>query len=536
MSNQNNFRNRISRFSLIFSLLFGLLNASSLPPAVAATIGSGKCVQTVDSITGVSVVESGAFCYVAFKSGTRVWTSPVGVVSIDLLVVGGGGGGASRHAGGGGAGGLLQSTGVGINGSDLTITVGTGGAGGAAQSTAGSNASNGTNSSVSGGGITTLNAVGGGGGSSNATAGSGGSGGGGNCCASTAGTGTLGQGNSGSNGVTDNSTYWVGGGGGGAGGAGTNSVPTKAGSGGTGVAISWISTSIGTTLAVGAVVSSQLFFAGGGGGGSDRNSIPGGDGGNGGGAPGSTGLATATNGTVNTGGGGGASGISGVGTGSLKGGDGGSGVVVIRYLMPVFNNSATSSIAENTPTSTNAATVVISESSTITIRPVLDSSFFTVVFVDSVTARIRFNSSPDFEARADSGGNNEYDLTIRATMLSGNYSESSLKITLTDVIETAVLGAPSLSGAPSKGRSVTITVTSDTPGKIRFFFAGKKIPNCLARATSGSYPNFSATCPWVPITSGLLSIYATLTPTDVTLSAITSGSTVKFVSRRAGLR
>ncbi len=330
---------------LLFS---GLLSWTAPSSASAASVGSGNCVQTVDLASNIVVVESNGLCFIAFKSGTRIWTPPIGIVNIDLLVVGGGGGGASRHAGGGGAGGLLQSTDVLINGSDVTIRVGAGGAGGPAQSTAGANASNGETTTVSGGGISTRNAIGGGGGSSNSTAGSGGSGGGGNCCTGLAGSGTAGQGNAGSVGATSNPTYWVGGGGGGAGGTGTTAAPTKAGSGGVGLAISWISTTVGGTLGVGASSSSQLFFAGGGGGGSDRDSIPGGDGGIGGGAPGSTGLAVATDGTANTGGGGGGSGISGVGTGSRKGGDGGSGVVVIRYAIPSAQFTANNYTAGST--------------------------------------------------------------------------------------------------------------------------------------------------------------------------------------------
>ena len=64
--------------------------------AFAATVGSSPCAQTVDNSSNVQVTNSGGYCYVAFKLGTRVWTPPVGVSLIDLLVVGGGGGGASR--------------------------------------------------------------------------------------------------------------------------------------------------------------------------------------------------------------------------------------------------------------------------------------------------------------------------------------------------------------------------------------------------------------------------------------------------------
>jgi uncharacterized repeat protein (TIGR02543 family) len=301
-------------------------------------IGTGTSATTSLSSCGETTSESGGYTYVAFKNlGVCSWTPQAGLSTLDVLVVAGGGGGASRHSGGGGAGGLINVTGVAINGTALTIVVGAGGAGGAAQDTAGSNATSGGSSSISGGGITTRTAVGGGGGSHGVSAGSSGGSGGGGGSNGTGGLGTADQGRNGSSGLTNGSSYWVGGGGGGAGQAGTTSTSSKAGSGGAGLEIAWIPTDVGSTLLVGTTGSTGRFFAGGGGGGSDRNTIPGGDGGSGGGAAGATGTAIATSGvtasgTPNTGGGGGGSGISGVGTGSLKGGDGGSGVVVIRYV------------------------------------------------------------------------------------------------------------------------------------------------------------------------------------------------------------
>ena len=344
-------KNRLTAKFTIFVILLSainLLNISVSERAFAATVGSGNCVQTVDNALDVQVTSSSGYCYVAFKSGTRVWTPPSGVSMIDILVVGGGGGGASRHAGGGGAGGLLQSTNLLINGTDLTISVGSGGAGGAAQSAGGANANSGETSTVTGGGITTLNAIGGGGGAYGGSPGSSGGSGGGGGSSGTGGTGTVGQGNNGSAGKTNATNYWVGGGGGGAGGVGTASSATKGGSGGGGLEISWIPTSVGQTLTVGVAGVAGRFFAGGGGGGTDRSDIGGGDGGDGGGGAGATYTANANAGTVNTGGGGGGSGISGVGTGSKKGGDGGSGVALIRYTIPVSVFSATNYTAGST--------------------------------------------------------------------------------------------------------------------------------------------------------------------------------------------
>ena len=109
-----NLRNPKNSFSS-FVVLVALFTSIQTPSAQAVPIGSGNCVQNVDSISGVAVAESGNYCYVAFKSGSRVWNTPSNVSSIDYLVVAGGGSGGARHGAGGGAGGLLKSTNVSIS-------------------------------------------------------------------------------------------------------------------------------------------------------------------------------------------------------------------------------------------------------------------------------------------------------------------------------------------------------------------------------------------------------------------------------------
>ena len=305
-------------------------------PAHAATVTSGKCVVNVDNSSGVTAVESGKFCYVAFKSTgiNYSWTRPSGVTSVDLLVVAGGGGGGARHAGGGGAGGLIQEQNVSVSATSLTVAVGAGGSGAPAQGNGiGANGSNGNNSTISGSGLTTRTAIGGGGGTQATVGLNGGSGGGGGCCIAGTSSGTVGQGNAGSPGATA-SNLWVGGGGGGAGAAATagNATTWVGGIGGAGASVSWISTTVRASLSVGVESAGASYFAGGGGGGTAVNGT-GGSGGVGGGAAGTTYNGTVNHATVNTGGGGGGGGYYADNT-SPAGGNGGSGVVVLRYVKP----------------------------------------------------------------------------------------------------------------------------------------------------------------------------------------------------------
>jgi hypothetical protein len=232
-----------------------------------------------------------------------------------LVVAGGGSGGSSNSggngAGGGGAGGYITSSQTFIVGNVYTATVGGGG----------SNAS-GSDSVLSGTGITTVTSIGGGkGGNYNGGAGSsGGSGGGGAgaypSAAGAGGSGTSGQGNSGQGGNA--STYPSGGGGGGAGGQGTTPAFNSGGTGGPGTASS--------------ITGSSVTYAGGGGGSSWATS--GAAGGDGGGGKGGSGSVA---GTANTGGGGGG------GNQSSNGRNGGSGIVILSVPTASYSGITTGS-------------------------------------------------------------------------------------------------------------------------------------------------------------------------------------------------
>jgi hypothetical protein len=264
---------------------------------------------------GDVIMTDGAYWYHAFlSSGTF---TPTVSLSCDVLVVAGGGGGGSRSGGGGGAGGLYYTT-TGV-GTAQTVTVGAGGTGG-------SRAVNGTNGSNSVFGSLTA-AVGGGFGGSAAAAiiaGNAGGSGGGGCNNGVGGTATSGQGFAGG---SSNSSSFDAGGGGGAGAVGANASTGSggSGSGAGGAGVNTYSTWLNTT---GTGVSG--FIAGGGGGGS-YNSANHGAGGSGGGGAGADSAPVA--GTANTGGGGGGAGNSANTNGTPVGANGGSGLVIVRYLV-----------------------------------------------------------------------------------------------------------------------------------------------------------------------------------------------------------
>jgi hypothetical protein len=255
--------------------------------------------------------------------------------SIDFLVIAGGGGGGAGIGGGAGAGGYRTSTQSANVGTTITVTVGDGGAAPAGGSPyAGTN---GSNSSISGSGLTTITSAGGGFGGY-FTGGSGGSGGG------TRDAGTAGSGNTpstspsqGNNGATTAASLSSGGGGG-AGSAGVSGTANNGGAGGSGSASS--------------ITGSSVTRAGGGGGGGySPNGGVGASGGSGGGGNGSPNSSSASSGTANTGGGGGGGGND--ATVGL-GGAGGKGVVILS--VPTANYSSTT---------TGSPTITTSGSNTI---------------------------------------------------------------------------------------------------------------------------------------------------------------------------
>jgi hypothetical protein len=340
---------RIARLSGIMAVLavtvFAIPSTVIVSPAEAATVTSGTCTATVDDATGVTMaVASNGDCVLSFataattpttstESATRTWTVPSSVSSVQALVVAGGGGGGSSNgccydAGAGGGGGVVVATSFAVTaGQSITVKTGFGGRG-----TYCGNGLDGGNSQFG-----TLVAIGGGrGGGCSVIAGTGGSGGGAHCyvaggVSDQATSGTASNGSTvtayGRNGGA--STDCSNGGGGGGGGA------SEVGAVGTGVGSSGPSGGVGGKGGEGIANSLRtdsavVYGSGGGGQGRWMNASGGTNGGSGSGTNASGGVGI--DGVDETGGGGGAGWRAGV-VGQAAG-DGGSGIVVIRYSIP----------------------------------------------------------------------------------------------------------------------------------------------------------------------------------------------------------
>jgi len=279
-------------------------------------------VTSTTKATGGIVSSDGTYNYHMFPfSGTF---TPTEAISADVLCIAGGGGSGRNASGGGGAGGLRGLTSQSLTATAYTVTVGAGGAAGVSASPPACDGATGTNSSFAGSGFTTITASGGGGsagaygaGPYNAgKAGGSGAGGLGNGNSPT----TAGSGNAGSYspvegyaGQAGSATY--GGGGGGAAEIGGTDGNGQGGDGSSSYSSWAIATQTGTD---------NGYYAGGGGGYAPSGTNVGGLGGGGAGQN----AAVGTNGVANTGGGAGGS-----GAGDYAGGNGGSGLVIIRYAI-----------------------------------------------------------------------------------------------------------------------------------------------------------------------------------------------------------
>lgn len=304
-------------------------------PENGVTCESNACVEVIDLFEGTEVV-------IIFRCNAT-WFPPEGLTQYEVLVVGGGGSGGrtdtannnnSNKSGGGGGGGAVRFQVVNIpepglpEGEEYQIIIGQGGR------------SNGTNAAQRRGrpstfsySAGTITAGGGGGGANNTNRNglpgvNGGSGGGAGAMAGPGGNdGNGGNGNNpgnrgGNSFSSGNSSRQWGGGGGGAGGLGEDVTNSNArgGQGGIGFPSS--------------ITGTPTRYAAGGGGGGSTESDRYGSGGVGGGGDGGDGSRLPMPGEANTGGGGGG------GSGNNRlGGNGGSGVVIIRYevarILPV---------------------------------------------------------------------------------------------------------------------------------------------------------------------------------------------------------
>ena len=419
----------------------------------------------------------GGFTVVIFSNpGACSWVAPSHVTSADVLVVGGGGGGGAWFGGGGGGGGVSQSNNQSISpGSSYSVSVGAGGSG-ARMGPGGSLASlpftagtNGGPSSLSLGGTPLVTALGGGvGGTGYQQAAGTGSG------VATGGGGSNndmgpGEGSVTSGGVSpQNGQPHPAGGGGGAGANGTAGsavAPFASGAGGAGV----LSTIIGAGITYG-----------GGGGGSAHGTWPDpsstnapttnepGAGGAGGGGNGGQATSGALDSVVQggagvdeRGGGGGGAGNywwEGVTGRSSIGGDGGDGVVVIRY------SNASQLVFASQPSASAANGVAFTQQPVIQLRDSAGNAVAQSGVV--VTAAIKTGGGT-LGGTTTATTNASGVATFSGLKITGTVGDRTLEFTTTSPVLTAVTSnAVSISAGAASQLVITTQPVGSASGAV----------------------------------------------------------------------
>lgn len=126
---------------------------------------------------------------------------------------------------------------------------------------------------------------------------------------------------------------------------------------------------------------------------------------------------------------------------------------------PIFSSSATASVAEGTLTAYDADASDADASDTIAYSiSGTDAALFNI---NSSTGVVTFKVAPDFEAPADAGANNVYDITVTAS--DGlNSSNQAVAITVTNASENApVFTSPGTASAPENGTAAYTAVATD---------------------------------------------------------------------------
>jgi VCBS repeat-containing protein len=191
--------------------------------------------------------------------------------------------------------------------------------------------------------------------------------------------------------------------------------------------------------------------------------------------------------------------------------------------------TASYSVAENNSGLFNLIATDVDTGTTLTYSLTgTDAADFSI----GSSGSLSLNPAADYENPLDSDRNNIY--IVIAWVSDGSLSDSvTVTVTVTNANESSSFGTPSLSGALYKGVSATITVTTNAPGKLRFFVDGKRISTCLAVPTTGSNSSFSATCTFKPAVTGRHTYYATLIPSDITFTSGNSPTISANVMKRA---
>ena len=139
---------------------------------------------------------------------------------------------------------------------------------------------------------------------------------------------------------------------------------------------------------------------------------------------------------------------------------------------PTITSSATATVSENATAVMTATATDPNAGDTVqwSIAGGADAGLFQI---DTSTGALSFVSTPDYENPTDSGGNNVYDVVLRATDQTGLSSDKAVAVTVTNVNEAAVFqGGTALSVAENSTAVSTILAVDPEGSAITYSIAG----------------------------------------------------------------
>jgi large repetitive protein len=200
----------------------------------------------------------------------------------------------------------------------------------------------------------------------------------------------------------------------------------------------------------------------------------------------------------------------------------------IKPMAPSFTSGTTASFTEN---GTGTAYTAIATASSGSVTYALSGTDASLFNLDVNTGVVTFKTTPDYEAPADSGANNVYDITITATD-SNDSSIQNVAISVTDVNEyPPTLSTPTAASYSDTSANDTFGNTSGTLGGSDQD-GSATLTYGISGGTTGGSTNVSGTIYDVSQAGTYGTLYVksstgayVYVPNDSAINALTSGST-----------
>ncbi len=128
---------------------------------------------------------------------------------------------------------------------------------------------------------------------------------------------------------------------------------------------------------------------------------------------------------------------------------------------PVFSSATTADVDENTTGTVYTATATDADGNTVTfsIAGGADAGLFSI---NGTTGAVTFNAPPDFENPGDSGSDNDYEITIRASD-GVNTTDQTVTISVGDVDESPTITSSASAAVDENSSGTVYTATATDP-------------------------------------------------------------------------